>query len=173
MQDVDGDAEDKEGVVGVGEDGQVGVHRDVTVDRSGSGMLDGGRKFSWYDCRVSVEEDAEVGEVISLVGLADGIWSGVFLSDEEKSWRKGGDAVNVCDFRGAVGELSTRIWRFGLKGVAVADSDWNEHDWEVFKLKELTLVRKMEVVIWSMTIVTSMIMMIVMFVVIIRPAMFQ
>ena len=46
MQDVDGDAEDKEGVVGVGEDGQVGVHRDVTVDRSGSGMLDGGRKFS-------------------------------------------------------------------------------------------------------------------------------
>ena len=159
--------------MGVGQDGQVGIHGDVTVDRSGSGMLHGGWKFSWYDCGVSVEEDAEVGEVISLVGLADGIWSEVVLSDEEKSWRKGSDAVNVCDFRGAVGELSKIIWRFGLKGVAVVDSDWNEHDWEVFKLKELTLVRKMEVVIWSMTIVTSMIMIIVMIVVIIRPAMFQ
>ena len=28
--------------VGVGEDGKVGVHADVTVDRNGSGMLDGG-----------------------------------------------------------------------------------------------------------------------------------
>ena len=43
-----------------------------------------------------MEEDAEVGEIMSLVGLADdSIWSEVVLSDEEKSWRKGSDAVNV------------------------------------------------------------------------------
>ena len=33
---------------------------------------------------------------MSLVGLADGIWSEVVLSDQEKSWRKCGDPVNVC-----------------------------------------------------------------------------
>ena len=77
-----------------------------------------------------VEEDAEVGEVMSLVGLADGICLEVVLSDGEKSWWKGGDAVNVCDFGGAVGELSKKVWRFGLKGLAVADSDWDEDDWE-------------------------------------------
>ena len=41
---------------------------------------------------------------MSLFRLADGAWSGVVLSDEEKSWRKGGDAINVCDFGGALGE---------------------------------------------------------------------
>ena len=35
--------------------------------------------------------------VMSLIGLADDIWSEVVLSDKEKSWRKGGDTVNVCD----------------------------------------------------------------------------
>ena len=30
---------------------------------------------------------------MSLVGLADDTWSKVVLSDEEKSWWKGGDAV--------------------------------------------------------------------------------
>ena len=84
----------------------------------------------WDDCGVPVAEDAEVGEVMSLVDLADGIWSDVLLSDGEKSWWKSGDAVNVCDFGGAVGELSQKFWRFGLKGVAVADSDWDEDDWE-------------------------------------------
>ena len=42
---------------------------------------------------------------MSLVGLGDDIWSEVVLSNEEKFWRKGGDAVNVCDFGGAVREL--------------------------------------------------------------------
>ena len=42
---------------------------------------------------------------MSFVGLTDGIWSEVVLSDEEKSWRKSGDAVIVCDFGGAVREL--------------------------------------------------------------------
>ena len=42
---------------------------------------------------------------MGLAGLADGIWSEVVLTDEEKYWRKGGDADNVCDFGGAVGEL--------------------------------------------------------------------
>ena len=90
-QDVDGRAENEEWAVGVGEDGKVGVYGDVTVDRSGSGMLDGGWNFIWDHC---------------------------------------GDAVNVFDFGGAVGELSKNFWCFGLKGVAVADSDWNEDDWE-------------------------------------------
>ena len=52
------------------------------------------------------------------------------MSDEEKSWWKGGGSVNVCDFGGAVRELSKIIRRFGWKGVAVADGDWNEDDWE-------------------------------------------
>ena len=60
---------------------------------------------------------------MSLVGLADDIWSEVVLCDEEKSWQKDGDAVNVCDFGGAVGELWKIILCFGLKDVAVADSD--------------------------------------------------
>ena len=93
-------------------------------------MLDGGWNFIWDDCGVPVEEDAEVGEVMSLVGLADGIWSEVVLSDEEKSWWKGDDAVNVCDFGGAVRELGKNFWRFWLKGVALADSDWVEDGWE-------------------------------------------
>ena len=42
---------------------------------------------------------------MSLVGWAEGIWSEVVLSDEKKSWWNGGDAVKVCDFGGAVGEL--------------------------------------------------------------------
>ena len=62
--------------------------------------------------------------------LTDGIWSEVVLSDEEKSWRKGGGSVNACDFGGAVRELSKIIRRFGWKGVAVADGDWNEDDWD-------------------------------------------
>ena len=62
-------------------------------------------------------------EIMSFAGLADDIRSEVVLNDEEKSWRKGGDAVNVCDFVGAVGELWKIISCFGLKGIAVADSD--------------------------------------------------
>ena len=50
------------------------------------------------------------------------------MSAQEKSWRKGGDAVNVCNFSGAVGELSKKNQHFGLEGVAVADSDWDEDD---------------------------------------------
>ena len=129
-QDVDWGVESKEWVVGVGQDGKVGVHGDVIVDRSGCGMLDGCWNCIWNDRGVSVEEDAEVGKVMNLVGLADDIWSEDVLSDEEISWRKCGDAVNVCDFGGAVGELCKIIWYFGLKGVAVADSDWNEDDWK-------------------------------------------
>ena len=55
--------------MGVGEDGRVGVPGNVIVDRSESGMLDGGWNFSWDDCRVTVGEDAEFGEVMSLVGF--------------------------------------------------------------------------------------------------------
>ena len=95
--------------MGVGEDGKVAVNGDITVDRSG--MVDGGWNCIWDDCGVSVEQDAEVGAVMSLVGLAEDIQSEVVLSHEEKSWRKGGDAVNVCDFGGAVGELWKIIWK--------------------------------------------------------------
>ena len=152
-QDVDGGADNKKWVVGVGEDGKVGVHGHVTVDRSGGGMLDGGWNCIWDDCRGSVEEDPEVAAAMTYVGLADDIWSEVVLSEEKKSWWKGGDAVNVCNFGWAVGELWKIFWCFGLKGV-------------------LTWLRKMELAIWSRMIVTSM-MMIVMIAVIIRPAMFQ
>ena len=41
-EDVDGGAENKEWVAGVGEYGKVGVHGDVTVDRSWSGMVESG-----------------------------------------------------------------------------------------------------------------------------------
>ena len=67
---------------------------------------------------------------MSSIGLADGTWSEVVLSGEEKSWWKSGDTLNVCDFGGAVGELTKNFWRFGLKGVAVGDSDWDEDAWE-------------------------------------------
>ena len=40
---------------------------------------------------------------MSLVGLAEDIRSEVVLRDEEKSWRKGGGAVNVCYLGGVVG----------------------------------------------------------------------
>ena len=176
-QDVDGGVENDRWAVGVGEDGKVAVYGDVTVDRSGSWMLDGGWNFIWDDCGVPVEEDAEVGEVMSLVGLADGIWSEVVLSGEEKSWWKGGDSVNVCDFGGAVGQLSKNFWRFGLKVLLWLTAIEMKIIGKVFEFKEgLTWVRKMEMAIWSMMLVTSlmmMMMMIVMIVVIIRPAMFQ
>ena len=73
-RDVDGGVENEEWAVGVGQDGKVAVHGDVTVDRSGSEMLVGDWNFSWDDCRESDEKDADVGEVRSLVGSADGIW---------------------------------------------------------------------------------------------------
>ena len=53
--------------MGEGEDGKVGVHWDVTLDRSGSRMLDGGWNSNLDDCRVSVEEDADLGEVMRLL----------------------------------------------------------------------------------------------------------
>ena len=67
-RDVDGGAENKEWAVSVGEDGNVGVHGDVTGDKSGSGRIDCGWNFSWDECGVSDEEGREVGEVMSLVG---------------------------------------------------------------------------------------------------------
>ena len=46
-----------------------------------------------------------------------------------KTWRKGGDTGNVWNFGGAIIELSKKFWYYGLKGVAVADSDWDEDYW--------------------------------------------
>ena len=57
-RDIDGGAENEEWTVCVGEDGKVGVHGDVRVDRSGSGVLDGDWNFSWDDCGVSDKKDA-------------------------------------------------------------------------------------------------------------------
>ena len=42
---------------------------------------------------------------MSLVCLAESIWPEVVLSGEENTWQKGGDAVNVCNFGGTLGEL--------------------------------------------------------------------
>ena len=78
--------------MGIGEDGKLRVHRDVTVDRSGSRMLDGGWSFSWDDCGVLDEKDTDVG--MSLVGLAEDIWSKVVLK-ETIQWV---DRVKTCYF---------------------------------------------------------------------------
>ena len=51
------------------------------------------------------------------------------MSAEGKSWQKGGVAVNICNFGGAVGEISKKVWHFGLKDVTVAESDWGKNDW--------------------------------------------
>ena len=88
--------------MGVGEVGNVGVHGYVTGDRSGDGILDCGWSFSRDDCGVSDEENTEVDEVSSLVGLVDSIWSAVVLNSEENTGGKGGDAGNVWNFGGAV-----------------------------------------------------------------------
>ena len=83
-----GGAENERWAVSVGEDGNVEVNRDVTEDRSGSGMLDGRWNFSWDECRVSDKEDTEICEVMSLVGLVDNTWSEVALSSEEKTGKR-------------------------------------------------------------------------------------
>ena len=67
------DVENGEWAVSVGEDGNVVVHGDVAGDIGGSEMLNGGSKFSWDDFGVSDEEDTEVGEILSIVGLEDDI----------------------------------------------------------------------------------------------------
>ena len=56
--------------MGVGEDGKVGVHGDVTVDRNGSRMLDGG----WNCIEMTAEYQLKkMQRLVSLVGLADDI----------------------------------------------------------------------------------------------------
>ena len=127
----------QEWAVGVGEDGKVGVYGDVRVGRSESGMLDGSWNFSWDDCGVSDKEDAEVGEVMSLVDLADDIWSEVEWS---KTWmlRKNLGERVVMQLMFVILVEQSEIYAkkcFGLKGVAVADSDWDEDDWESVQIE--------------------------------------
>ena len=57
-----------------------------------------------------------IGEVMSLAGSVNGIWSEFVMSGKENTW---GD-----------GELNKKNWHFGLKGVAMANSDCDEDDWE-------------------------------------------
>ena len=111
------------------------------------GTFDGGWSTRWWqnmggwaendgwavgvvDCRVSDEEDRAVGQVISLVGLVGDIWSEFVLSGDEYIWGEGGDAGNIWSCDEVVGELSKIFWYFALKDVFVADSDWDEDDWE-------------------------------------------
>ena len=49
----------------------------------------------------------------------------------ENIWRKVGD-VDVWNFGGTVRQLSKKFWHFRLKGLAVADSDWDVDDWKIF-----------------------------------------
>ena len=105
-------------------------------------MLDVGWNFSWDDCRDSNEENAEIGGVMSSIGLANGLWSEVILSGEENTLWKGGDAVNVWNFGGAARESSQKFWHFGLKGVVVADSDWDENDWEIVSTEKMLDLNK-------------------------------
>ena len=65
-QDVDRGAENEEWAVGVRKDGKIGVYGDLTVDISGSGMLDDGWNFSWDDYGVSDEEAVEIVELLKL-----------------------------------------------------------------------------------------------------------
>lgn len=67
---------------------------------------------------------------MNLPGLVDDRWSEVVLSGKENTWLKGGDAGNIWRFFGAVEKLSKIVWHLGLKGVAVAESNWDEDDWE-------------------------------------------
>ena len=46
---------------------------------------------------------------MSLVGLVDGIWSEVFLSGKENTWKRVDDAVNISNFGGSVGEVSRKF----------------------------------------------------------------
>ena len=91
-------------------------------------MLNDFWNFSWDNCGISDEEDTEVGEAMSLVGLAHNICSKVVLSVQENTRRKGRDAGNAWNFGWPVGVSSKKMWHSGLKGVAVADSDWGEDD---------------------------------------------
>lgn len=67
-RDVDG-VEGEGWAVGVGEDGNVGLHKDVTGDRSG--RLDCGWNVSWDECGNWDDEDTEFGEVMNWVRLVD------------------------------------------------------------------------------------------------------
>ena len=61
------------------------------------------RSELWVQERMEKQEYMEMLQQIEV--LADDIWSEVVQSDDEKSWRKSGDPVDVCHFGGAVGEL--------------------------------------------------------------------
>ena len=74
--DVDWETKNEAWDVGVGENGNVRVHRDVAGDRSG--RLDYGWNFSWDECGVSDKEDR--------VGSVDDKWSKVVSSSEENTW---------------------------------------------------------------------------------------
>ena len=68
---------------------------------------------------------------MSFVGSVDDIWTEIALCGEENTRGKDSDAGNVWNFGGAIRELSKIFRHFGLKSVAVADSDWDEGDWEI------------------------------------------
>ena len=66
-RNVDGGVENEGWNVGVGEDGNVGVHGDVAGDRSGSGTLDCDWSFSWDECGVSDGKDRELVKLWALL----------------------------------------------------------------------------------------------------------
>ena len=78
----------------IGEDGKLRVRGYVTVDRSGSKMLDGGWSFSWDDCGVLDDKDTDVGKGMSLVGWAEDIRSKVVLK-QTIQWV---DSGKTCNF---------------------------------------------------------------------------
>ena len=51
-------------------------------------------------------------------------------SSEVSTWQKSGDE-DVWNFGGAVRELSKKFGHFGLKGLPVAERDWDVNDWEI------------------------------------------
>ena len=85
---------------------------------------------------------------MSFTGSVDDMWSEDVLSNEESTCSKGGNAGNVWNFGGADEESNKTFLHFGLRGIAVTNSDCDKNYFKVFELKEgLTWVRRMEVII--------------------------
>ena len=73
---------------------------------------------------------------MSFIVSVDDMWREDALSNEESTWGKGGNAGNVWNFGGADEELNKIFLHFGLRGIAVTNSDRDKNDFKVFKLKE-------------------------------------
>ena len=106
------------------------IHRDVTLDRTRNRIVDAGGNFSWDYYSVSDEEDTEAGEVASLIGLANDIRSEVNLN-LRKTIEK--TVVMLVMFEILVEQTEYQAKKIDIldwRVLFVADSYWDEDDWE-------------------------------------------